>query len=453
MLICPACQKFIDVNQNPNAPEDVQERLLLAPIEYNIAHSIASGAERSVPVYVNHFMQMVAYNQPVPNTGTYLLVPADVDSTWSAVYGTCLHNLKILNEKAGGNENFHYAGVAKILTALCLGIATDLWGDVPYSKAFQGSGEFTPEYDGQEDIYKTLQDLLDKGLADIAQNKGLKPAGDDYFYAGNMDKWTRLGYTLKARYYMHLTKAPGHNAAAQAELALTALQKGMAGQEDDLKFSYPGGAGTESQWYNDMLPVTTLVLSSAIVDTLTSRHDPRLPYLAAPAKLDGAYRGRPIGTVATGNLESYSLVGGFYANKNAGLYIVSWSEALFLKAEATLIRSGATAAQPFYEQGIRSHMDKLGVAAADVNGYLLARGSLTTQRALQQIMEEKSMAGFLSLENFTDWRRTGFPLLSKVPNALSDIPRRILYPQSEVSTNPQPQHRLKLTDRVWWDSK
>jgi len=66
-------------------------------------------------------------------------------------------------------------------------------------------------------------------------------------------------------------------------------------------------------------------------------------------------------------------------------------------------------------------------------------------------MEEKSIANFLNEENFTDWRRTGFPLLTKVQGGLSDIPRRLLYPESEILTNPQPQQTAVLTDRVWWD--
>ena len=66
-------------------------------------------------------------------------------------------------------------------------------------------------------------------------------------------------------------------------------------------------------------------------------------------------------------------------------------------------------------------------------------------------MEEKSVANFLNAENYTDWRRTGFPALTKVKNALSEIPRRVLYPNTEITANPQPQQKAKITDRLWWD--
>lgn len=448
LLAVTGCKKFIDVNSSPNEPTDVQEKLITGPVEYNIANNVVAG---DAAIYVNHFMQNIALNQPVPNFGTYLLTPNDMNGTWDAVFVGCLQNLQILNRKGEANGNFNYSAIAKILTANCLGIATDLYGDIPYSQAFKGSENLQPGYDKQEDIYKTIQTLLDNGLADINKNSGLKPGAEDFYYNGDMAKWKRAAYTLKARYYMHLTKAPGYNAATQADLALAALSNGFLSNADDMKLTYPGGAGTENRWYNHMLPITTNVMSSNIVETLKSRNDPRLPQLIAPAKLDASYTGRVIGTPTTGNLQSYSLLGPFYGNRNSSVYILTYSEALFLKAEATLTKSGAAAAQPVYQDAIKADMAKLGIDAGKTTDYLTARGTLTTANALQRIMEEKAIANFLSLENYNDWRRTGFPVLTKVPNAVSDIPRRFLYPQKELTTNPQTQQSAKTTDRVWWD--
>ncbi len=134
-------------------------------------------------------------------------------------------------------------------------------------------------------------------------------------------------------------------------------------------------------------------------------------------------------------------------------HLVSYSESLFLQAEATSIVSGYAAAQPIYQNAIKAHMSKLGVADADVTTYLGKRGTLTAANAEQRIIEEKYISNFLNLEIFNDWRRTGYPTLVKVPNALSDIPRRLLYPEVEIISNPQPQETAKLTDRVWWDAQ
>jgi hypothetical protein len=98
-------------------------------------------------------------------------------------------------------------------------------------------------------------------------------------------------------------------------------------------------------------------------------------------------------------------------------------------------------------------MDKLGLDenSTAVTNYLASRGTLNTGNALRRIMEEKSIANFLNNENWVDWRRTGFPLLVKPPNALSEIPTRLLYPQVEIISNPQPQQSARMTDHLWWD--
>lgn len=441
------CKKFIDVNKDPNTPTDVKESLILSPVELNISHIVSAGFDYAI---VNHWMQNVCLNQPVPNTGTYLLYHSDIDGDWANLYTTCLNNLQVMIKKAEAGNNSYYSGIGKILTAYSLGIGTDLWGDIPYSNALQGSAEFRPSYDTQESVYTNIQKLLDDAITEINSGKGLAPGSDDFFYGGDTDKWKKLAYTLKARFYMHLTKAPGHTAAAQADLVLTALQNGMGSNDDDLAFAYPGAAGQENPVFNTFHPVSTLILSEHLVEGFKTRNDPRLSIMVKPAENTGLYTGRAIGQEDIGSLEDYSRPGSFYGAADAKFYLVNYTEALFMKAEATLIKSGYAAAAPIYQEAIKAHMDKLGVSSTNANNYIASR-ALTNSNALSLIIEEKNIASYLSIENYNDWRRTGYPALTKVPNALSDIPRRLLYPQVEIISNPQPVQSATLTDRVWWD--
>lgn len=445
-----SCKKFIDVNQDPNRPNSVQESAILPPLEVAVSHGLVGG---NAAVIIQEYLQTIALNQPVPNAGTYFQLHTDIDADWNTLYATCLNNMNRLDSVARVNGNPNYSAIAKILAAFTWGTGTDIWGDIPFAQALQGDKQYQPAYDKQETIYNGIQQLLDSAIADIAKQGAKLPGGDDYFYQGDMSKWEKLAYTLKARYYMHLTKAPGHNAAAQADLALTALAKGMSDNEDDLKFPYAGIAGQENVWYSTFLPASTLILASGFVDSLKAHNDPRLTKMVKPATDTRLYTGRQIGTVDVGNLESYSRPSDFYQGAAGNNYIVTYLEALFLKAEATLIKSGAAAAQPIYQEAITAHMGKLGVPGNDIDTYIAARGTLTAENALRLIMTEKKVANFLSLENWVDWRRTGYPAMTKVPNALSDIPRRLLYPQNEIIANPQPQQSAKLTDRVWWDQQ
>ena len=438
------CKKYLDVNKDPNNPVDVQEALILAPSEVNISDNILGG---NAAINIQYFVQTIAPNQENPGNWSYQLFNNYFDGDWTAFYVSGLSNLRILNDKAEASGKSNYAAIAKILSAYVLGTATDLWGDVPYSQAFQGDKNFIPAYDTQEEIYNAVQDLLAKGIADIEKAGVIVPGGDDYFYSGDMDKWKKLAYTLQARYFMHLTKAPGHTAAAQADKALLALNNAMQSNDDDLKFLYEG----INTWGQSFDPISTAVLSSTFVNKLKTTADPRLPKLVKKAEGTGEYNGRTVGD-PVGSLDEYSYPSDWVAGTGAANYIVTYNEALFLKAEATFIKSGAAAAAPIYIQAIQSHFLKLGfdTASVAVKDYINSR-SLSDGNAIQRIMEEKSIANFLNIENFTDWRRTGYPAITKVNGALSDIPRRILYPESERLSNVQPQQAAKITDRVWWD--
>lgn len=448
-LCLQGCKKFLDINKDPNNPVDVQESLILPAVELNISDNIQGG---NAGVIIQNYVQNIAANQLNPYVGSYQLFNVDMDGDWSNFYVTSLNNLITLNKKAEANNNWNYAAIAKILTAYTLGTATDFWGDIPYSKGFT-SGVFTVPYDKQEDIYKNIQSLLSDAIANIDKNSSPKtPAGDDYLYNGNMSAWRKLAWSLKARYYMHLTKAPGYTAKTQAESAMAALKNGMTSNNDDLKFTYTGAAGSENIWYLTFTPVTTYVMNATLVDTLRNRNDPRLPKMIAPAQATGLYTGRKIGT-PTGDLAKYSYPAAFYGAKASSNYIFNYSEALFIQAEALLITSGFAAAQPVYVNAINSHLSKLGIdtTSATATAYVNSR-KLTAGNALQLIMEEKAVANIFNFETYNDWRRTGFPKLQKVDGALIDIPRRLLYPQSEILTNAQPQQSAIQSTKVWWDN-
>jgi hypothetical protein len=448
------CKKFLGVNTDPNNPLTVPEALILSSSEAYVSNNIAGG---SASQYVNEWMQNVTYNQPVPNIDTYQVTNSNFDGMWTDFYATTMDNLVKLDEEAMTDSNYIYAGMAKVLLAYTLGNATDLWGDVPYSKAFGGSSNYVPTYDSQDTIYLDLQGILDSAITELqARSVGKAPGADDFFYGGNSAEWVKAAYLLKARFDMHLTGAPGHTAAAQATLALADLQNSMTANSDDMTFPYTGGAAQTNPIFQNygLGSASTMILSTNILDSLVSRNDPRLYQLAAPATLTGLFTGRQDGQAGSiGTLLDYSNPGPFYGYAPSPMYILNYTEAIFLKAEATFILSGATAATPIYQQGIITHFQKLGLNpnADSCQAYLALRGTLTSANAYEYIMTEKTLSNYFSLENYVDFRRTGHPQLTLVPNAsVATIPTRFLYSQTELTSNPQPQQTAKITDKLWW---
>lgn len=456
ILVFGGCKKYLDVNHSNSSPVTVPESLILGPEEVDITSLIYGGG---TSMLVNAWVQNVSQNQESPNSDNYQVNAASFNSYWTDFYATTMINDVLMENEAAKDGNFEYLGISRVLLAYTLGYATDLWGDIPYSQAFLGNANLTPKYDSQDTIYMDLQNLLDSAIVDLQNTTtGVVPGTDDYFYGGNEAEWIKAAYLLKARFYMHLTKAPGFTASTQAGLALAALQNAMTANSDDMAFPFSGAASAQNPIYQNYgsASYSTVVLSSNYVDSLVNRADPRLAQLVGPAPGTGLDSGRTMGFSGVQTLTAFSNPGPFYGSAGSSGYVLNYTEALFLKAEALLITSGAAAATPVYRLGITTHMAQLGLdtTSAACQAYLAKRGTLTAANAYEWLMEEKDLANAFSMENYTDWRRTGYPTMTLVPNAvLTSIPRRFLYPLSEISSNPQSQQTAALTDRVWWDAQ
>lgn len=463
ILVITGCKKFLDINKDPNDPLEVKESLILTPVEINISTNIVGGF---VGVTTSFWMQQLSLNQPTPNQETYRILPAEVDNTWSFfLYPNTFENLKVMIDEAEAAGHNQYAAVGKTLFAYSLAITTDLWGDIPYSQALQITKTTKPTYDSQADVYAGIQSMLDSALYYINQPpSAVAPAGDDFIYGGDMSKWKKYVYMLKARYYLRLSNAPGRTAATQADSALTVLTNGFTSNNDNAAVAYPGNAQAETPWYENTLPgAGGVVMGESFIDSLIARNDPRLP-VVADTNENGVYAGRPAGIPADPDPNIYSSLNTFYGGylpledintgSSAPLYLATYTEALFIKAEATLIKSGAAAADPIYRAAIAAHMSMLGISTAAQTAYIASRPALTATNALMQIIDEKYVADFLSIETYNDWRRTGFPVLQLAANAyVNYIPRRFPYSSEELLTNPQPQQSATTADRVWWDTK
>ena len=458
------CKKFLDVNKDPNNPSSVSEGLILSPVEVSISTNVVGGYNGNT---LSYWMQYLSLNQSSPDIETYRILPSDVDNSWTFyLYPNILNNLNNMIRQAESAGHTEYAAIGKILMAYNLAIVTDVWGDVPYSQALQITSVLKPAYDPQEAVYGSIQSLLDSAIFYADQPaSSIAPGTDDYIYSGDMSEWKKFAYMLKARYYLRLSNAPGRTASAQADSALTALQSGFASNNDNALVPYSGDPGSENPWYENTLPgAGGVVLSSSFIDTLVARKDPRLPIIATKGS-GSYYYGRDIGTDPAPDPDTFSVVNTFYggylpldktnaAGAAAPVYLATYSEQLFIEAEATFIKSGASAATPIFQAAIGAHMDMLGINEAAKTAYIQSRGALTTPNGIEQIINEKYIADFLSLETYNDWRRTGFPVLQLAQNPyLSYIPRRWPYSTNAILTNPQPQQSAVLSDNVWWASK
>ena len=123
-----------------------------------------------------------------------------------------------------------------------------------------------------------------------------------------------------------------------------------------------------------------------MIDTLKSLNDPRLEFYAEPAAEDGEYRGLGNGIETPPlSLAWYSRIGNFWRADGAATptAIMTYSEVLFLEAEAA--RRGWIAGDPaaLYEAGIRANMNQYDAWSpanapthAEIDAYLAQSGSV-----------------------------------------------------------------------------
>lgn len=474
LLFVTACEDFLDVNTDPTAPTDVPPNLQLSGLLGTFSYEVIGNDPART---TSRWVQQLSWTGFAPSSDNYDFDESGPNNFWNSSYTVVLNNAREMEQQAEEAGNPAYSGISKIIQAWTFAILTDLWDEIPYSEAFDPANT-TPGYDDQEFVYGEIINLLDSALEDLAEQSPAPPGNDDLLYSGDMDKWERLAHTLIARYELRLTNAPGHTAEDQANAALAALQSGFMSNDDDADFQYFDNNGEENPWYQFAIDGkwdTRDQLSAHYINLLQNLNDPRLPIQARPVGAvdnNGLVPGFETDSpVYTGNVNgeegggagNFSSIGAFYSAPDAPLTWVSYAEARFIEAEAIYITQGAAAAQTVYEDAIRASMDKLGVDQGDADAYIASLPLLSAATdPLEEIIKQKYIANFLSLENFNDWRRTGYPELepaSDPETPSGQIPVRYPYPNSELQNNAEnvsqtgvPVGFESLVINVWWDS-
>jgi len=465
------CDSFLDVNDNPNAPENASVDIRLPALIGSFAHSTYYG---DTQLWGSEWTQQFSYNadtRSYAEVHRYELQDTDGSTAWNYFYAGPLALAKDIVDDATDDNDVYYRGIARLFYAWTFAHITDMWGPVPYEQALDPTIR-EPKYDEQKVVYEGVHAQLQQAIEELNAPIGRRPAINDLLFEGDISRWIKLAHHLQARHHLRLAYAPGENSTARAQAALTALQNAFQSNADDADFIYTGGDNARNPLYTFQQLDDLLVGSEFMIELLKGRNDPRLPVMFTPIVYDSirgqqrypsdgaTYRGHRNGASAEAD-STISWIGPFFSNEDAPLNIASYADQKFTEAEARLIVSGPAAADEPYREGIRANMQKLGIGSADIDAYLAARPSLagmTNAQALEEIITEKYIANFLKVEPWNDWRRTGYPRLEVVEQAvLPGIPERVRTPGSELTNNIRqvmatgiPTGLEGMSVRVWW---
>ena len=479
--------KLTEVNANPNQPEQVAASPLFTNATIGTMTNLRGPTfEHGLSsLWVQHYaeIQYAEADVNVPRGST-------VEGVWVALYSGPLQDYTQILTQAANSPSL--AGPALVMRAFLVEEMTDLWGDMPFTEASKGSGNLTPKYDTQAVIYDSLFASLTKAASTITATGDQYGAADPVFGQAGQSaavqaaQWIKLANSLHARAALRISNADA--AKSKAELTKALAGPVLASNADNAFMTWPGGTVANPlclNWTGCAGTRDDQRISQRFVDTLKISNDPRLAKYAAPTvastsatatACDSTYRGFPNGindagkarlpkNTCTGKvmgLADYSRPTLTIRGQTSPSYIMTYSEVLFIKAEAAERGWIAGSAATFYNQAITASMQQWGVTQAQIDAYLAQQGVAYTPGAngIKQIAYQKWVSLFnLENEAYAEQRRLDYPVLKPGPDAVTSTePTRLPYPAIETSLNganltaaSSAQGSVTVSGKVWWD--
>jgi hypothetical protein len=448
------CEDYLDVNTNPNGPDDLLRPGLYLPAIQSELAVATQWDGRFAGFYVQNW----------GHTGTnYVLdlhgnpLSDSFAQLWRAVYWSMGYNLSDMIESAEKSKKYDFAGVGYTLRALGWQKLTDYHGPIVLTEAFDPEKRVF-NYDEQKVVYAEIQRLTKLGIENLertdgvdATNSGLKES--DLIYAGDRTKWKKFAYGLLAINAHRLSNKTSYDPNKVIEY----VDNSFTSNADDALIAFQGDVSANTNFFgplrgnigsyrqtkfivglldgsNPELTDQSLVGKDPETAFATQHlKDPRLTAMLAPSP-DGQYRGvtpgvgisewtaaqsslvprnlwNAVGTSTTAGPQIY-----FFAN-NAKFPLMTYAQLQFIKAEAAWIANKKTVALDAYRKAVTAHMDFARTYALDkVNfdkrrtEYMKSEELMPTtvdKLTLSKIMLQKYIAtwGWGFLDTWSDMRR------------------------------------------------
>ena len=407
-------------------------------------------------VLLGRYIQFWGVNTTLDNYeqmgGVYGTASDNTGIVWAMHYYGIGQNAKYIISRGRAQQKWDYVGVANAIFAFSWLTLTEEYGDVILKQAFdQGRDQF--DYDPQSAVYDTVRQICDSAIIYLNRTDGaVSPAnlaiGDGYLYGGDVNKWKKFVYAIKARSFAHLSnkaiysqKGYADSVIKYCDLAITsnadnALQKWVGGNFNGTNNYYGPFRGNIGSLRQSAF-IANLLSGAAPTSPFNGVFDPRTPYLINE-NANKTYKG-VVPTQGPSGLStadqplnfwrasfastSVSVDSGRYIFNNlAPMPIITAPELQFVKAEAAYRKGDMALALAAYTNGVNLSFDflttiydgriplTLKITAASKAAYLANPKVIPATPAaltLSMIMLQKYIAvyGYGFNETWTDLRR------------------------------------------------
>ncbi|MGI9551269.1 MAG: SusD/RagB family nutrient-binding outer membrane lipoprotein, partial [Aurantibacter sp.] len=371
--LLPSCS--LDINDDPNNPTTAELFELLPAAEVSLIGPFSD--------LVNAITSSAVQTRVSTRHDNFTVDRSTVDLLWTQdLYSGGLKDLEEIIALGTETENFHYTGIAKIFKAYIFSMMVDVWDDLPFTDAFQPSLDQI-QYDDGAQIYEQLFVLIDEGIADLDKPSSLSPGADDLIYNGDLEKWKKMGETLKMKMLIQI-RLVDTSVGNRIQQIIDAGNY-ITSPAEDFQFHFNSSSAPENRmplFVSDYVFKIDNRISTYFHGLLDDNSDPRIPYYffnQTPGTFVGRDSGNPEGlaTFEDQNTRTFHGVypaGGKFDDGNGGVVdqssglqgagtfrMITNAMRLFMEAEAVL-ELGVTGSAPLetlFTAGITEAMGKV----------------------------------------------------------------------------------------------
>jgi hypothetical protein len=448
-----SCKKYIDVNNNPNAPVAVDASSLLPPIQAGMARGVWFDS-RYVGQYAQVWGSSAANN--VWDQEGYVPSNDAGGEMWRTVYFSLGQNITLLWEDATAKQKYDYIGVGWAMRAWGWQTAGDLYNNMIVKEAFDPT-RLTFDYDSPDYVYAEVvrdcrQALNYLNLSIKMDGLTISPslAKGDYIYYGDRSKWIKFIYAILAQNALHIS----NKSSFKPDDVKKYVDSSFVSNADNASVQCNGTVSGDSNFWGTVRGnLGSYKQSDYIVRLLDGRiftgsqtannaMDPRLPLVLAPSR-DGVYRG-VIGSNGDPNtsdantlipflygqgITTYPPAGSvqhyIYSDNSRGV-LMTYPEIQFFKAEALYKKGDIEGAYAAYKIAVSASLDfvsnpPIGAALTGTQNYISAAAKAAylagpcvrqspTSLQLSDIMQQKFISLFVwgNFEAWADERRYNY---------------------------------------------
>lgn len=382
LLLSTGCEDYLDINRNPNGPQEVTAYLYLGPMQQEFAAGIQWDAR-----FTGYYTQNFAYystNYTYDLQGTPAWTSDNGGQMWRSVYWKMGWNLIDMMRISRTEQRWDLVGIGYAMKAWGWLLLTDHHGPIILKEAFQ-PGLYQFKYDNEDVVYAEVLSLCDSAIKYLNRTDGIVSAAftakGDQIFAGNRLRWKKLAWGVKALALNHLSNK---SALYNPDAVIAAVDSSMTSNADNALIGFLGAVSTDANFYGPLRDNFRYALPSKFIVSLMDGSvlgtpDPRIRLMIPPtpnivnnvagAKYSGVtpslgyttfptadrpYNFYGLAAVGQGNVNT----AGFYIFRNAGKFpLMTYPELQFVKAEAAFLKGDKTVALTAYSNGVSAAVD------------------------------------------------------------------------------------------------